>query len=168
MELSVVNPVGIYGPILGKGYASSVELVVRLMNGDVPGLPQLGLGTVDVRDVADLHLLAMTRPEAAGQRFLSVSDDGFVWTKDIALKLKKRLGDKAKKVPTRSVPSFVVRLLGLFDPTIAMVAPELGKTKNLINEKARSTLGWRPRSAEDALAATAESLEQFGLVKHLA
>ncbi|KAK3696046.1 hypothetical protein LTR37_018188 [Vermiconidia calcicola] len=165
MELSVVNPGGVFGPILSKTYSTSIELVVRLMNGQVPGLPNLGFSLVDVRDVADLHLMAMTDPKAAGQRYLCITDDGFVWTKDIALKIKNRLGDKAKKIPTMVVPGFVLRLVGLFDKTVASVVPELNKVKNMTNEKARTELGWRPRNAEDALVATAESLEQFGLLK---
>ena len=132
----------------------------------MPGLPHLGFGLVDVRDVADLHLRAMTDPKANGERFLGVTDDGFVWTRDIALTLKRRLGDKAKKTPTRTVPNFLLRLISYFDKEVAMIVPELGKPKNVTNEKAKSVLGWQPRSAEDAIVATAESLDQYGLIKH--
>ncbi len=91
----------------------------------MPGLPRLGVHVVDVRDCADLHIKAMTSPKAAGERFIAISDDGQLWTRDIAIKLKAGLGERGKKVPTRSVPSFVVRILGWFDGTIAMVVPEL-------------------------------------------
>lgn len=165
MELSVVNPVGIFGPILGKDYGTSAELVVRMMNGQIPGLPQLSFGAVDVRDVADLHLLAMTHPQANGERFIALSDDGFITVQDVALKIKQRLGDRARRVPTRVVPNFVLRVVGWFDATVGMVVPELGKKKDASNLKAKNVLGWRPRSAEDALVATAESLGHFGLVK---
>ena len=112
MELSVVNPVGVYGPVLGKDFATSVIVISRLMDGEVPGIPNLGFSLVDVRDVADLHLRAMTDPKAKGERFLAVSDDGFIWMKDMAQILKNRLGDKAKKVPTRTVPNFVLSIVG--------------------------------------------------------
>jgi nucleoside-diphosphate-sugar epimerase len=113
MELSVVNPVGVYGPVLGKDFATSVIVISRLMNGEVPGIPNLGFNLVDVRDVADLHLRAMTDPKAKGERFTAVSDDGFMWMKDMAQILKNRLGDKAKNVPTRTVPNFVMRMVAL-------------------------------------------------------
>lgn len=165
MELTVINPVGIYGPILSKQYAFSIELVSRLMNGQMPGLPKLCFAVVDVRDVADLHMRAMVDPKAAGQRFLAASDDGFLWTRDIALKLKHQLGDKAKNVPTRQLPNLVFRMVGWFDGAVAVIVPELGKEKALTNQKAKTMLGWQPRSAEEALMASAVSLIEQGAVK---
>ncbi|KAK4547884.1 hypothetical protein LTR36_010603 [Oleoguttula mirabilis] len=163
MELAVVNPVGIFGPILSKTYATSIELIVRAMKGQLPGLPQLSFGVVDVRDVADLHIRCMTDPKAAGQRFIAVTGD-FMDLQGIAKTLKNKLGDKARKVPTRVLPNILLRIVGFFDPTVALLVPELGKYKNGSNEKARTMLGWQPRSAEDALATSAESLERFGLL----
>ena len=167
LELSVVNPVGVFGPVLGRDYATSIILVQRLMDGAMPGLPRLYFGVVDVRDVADLHIRAMTHPAAKGERFLAVSGD-FMSVADIARTLKDRLGASAKKVPTRQVPDFVVRLVALGDPTARQILPELGKPKNATNEKARRLLGWSPLSREDALIATAESLLRLGLLKNSA
>ncbi|KAK5131145.1 hypothetical protein LTR08_001293 [Meristemomyces frigidus] len=165
MELAVVNPVGIFGPILAaKDYATSIELVVRLMNGQLPGLPQLSMGIVDVRDVADLHLRCMIDPKAAGQRFLAIAGD-YLTMHGIAMALKNGMGDKANKVPTRLLPNFLLRILGFFDPTVALIVPELGKYKNASGAKAERVLGWQPRSAQEALVGTAESLEKFGLLK---
>ena len=73
LELAVVNPVGVFGPLLGPDYSTSIEIVRRLLDGAVPGIPRLSFGIVDVRDVADLHLRAMTRAEASGERFLAVA-----------------------------------------------------------------------------------------------
>lgn len=165
MELAVVNPVGIWGPVVGKDASTSVELILRMMNGQLPGIPNVGFGCVDVRDVADLHLMAMTDPKAAGQRFIAVSDEGFVWAKDIALKIKARMGDRAKRVPTRVIPDFVLKIAAWFDSAVGLIVPELGKEKNTTNKKAKEMLGWRPRSAEDALVSNAESLYRFGMVK---
>ncbi len=164
LELSVVNPVGIFGPILGPDLSTSVLLVQRLMDGAMPGCPQLSFGVVDVRDVADLHLRAMSHPDAKGERFLAVAGD-FMSVLDIAKALKRRLGMAAKRVPSRQLPNWVVRLAALRDPGARQVLPELGKTKNATNEKAKRVLGWTPRSNEDAVVATAESLERFGLLK---
>jgi dihydroflavonol-4-reductase len=162
LELSVVNPVGVFGPVLGPDYSTSIQIVQRLMDGAMPGCPRLSFGIVDVRDVADLHLRAMTNPAARGERFLAVAGD-FVTIQEIAQVLKARMGDRARRVPTRVLPDWMVRLVSLFDSSVALIVPELGKFKNATNEKARRVLGWSPRSNEDAIVATAESLVGLGL-----
>lgn len=163
LELAVVNPVGVFGPVLGADYSTSILLVQRLMDGAIPGCPKLTFGVVDVRDVADLHLLAMTRPEATGDRFLAVAGD-FMSIRDIARVLKSRMGEQAKKVPTVQIPNWVVRLVAMRDPAAKQIVPELGKRKNATGEHAQTLLGWKPRSREDAIVATAESLVKLGLV----
>lgn len=164
LELSVVNPVGVFGPVLGPDYSTSILLVQRLMDGAMPGCPKLEFGVVDVRDVADLHLRAMTDPAAKGERFLAVAGD-FMSIRDIALLLRRRLGPVARKVPTRQLPNWLVRLAALRDPAVKQILPELGKRKNATGAKARHVLGWSPRPNEDAVAATAESLVKLGLLK---
>ena len=164
MELAVVNPVGVFGPALSADFSTSIEIIRRMMDGALPALPRITFGVVDVRDVADLHLLAMTHPEAAGERFLAVAG-GFVSLRDIGLMLKRRLGAAARRVPTRELPDWLVRVVALVDQSAGQIVPELGKRKNATSEKARRVLGWSPRSAEDALVATAESLVRLGLVK---
>jgi nucleoside-diphosphate-sugar epimerase len=164
LELSVVNPVGVFGPVLGPDYSSSILLIQRLMIGSIPGCPQLYFGVVDVRDVADLHLRAMTNPAAKGERFLAVAGD-FVSMLDMAKVLKSRMGAAAKKVPTRQLPNWLVHLAALRDPAVKLILPELGKVKTGTNEKARRMLGWTPRSNEESIVATAESLVRLGLLK---
>jgi len=162
LELSVVNPAGIFGPVLGPDFSSSIELVKRLMNG-MPGCPRLYFGVVDVRDVADLHVRAMTHPAAKGERFIAVSGDTMSML-DIAGALRARLGDAAKKVPTRQLPDWLVRLVGRFSASVRPLVPLLGNIRNATSAKAERLLGWKPRSREDAVVATAESLLQFGIV----
>jgi nucleoside-diphosphate-sugar epimerase len=164
LELAVVNPVGVFGPVLGPDYSTSILLVQRLMVGAMPGCPKLYFGLVDVRDVADLHVRAMTHPAGKGERFLAVAGD-FVSIVDIGKVLKSRLGAAARRVPTRQLPNWVVRLASLRDPAVKQILPELGKRKNATNEKARRILGWAPRSNEEAIVATAESLLRLGLLK---
>src|SRR4029077_16256814 len=126
LELSVVNPVAVFGPVLGPDYSTSVLLIQRLMSGGVPGSPRLSFGVVDVRDVADLHLRAMTHPAAKGERFLATAGD-FVSIRDIALLLKARMGSAARRVPTRQLPDWLVRVATIFDPAAKQILPELGK-----------------------------------------
>jgi nucleoside-diphosphate-sugar epimerase len=167
LELSVVNPVGVFGPVLGPDYSTSILLVQRLMDGALPGCPQIWFGCVDVRDVVDLHLRAMTNPAAKGERFLAVAGD-FLSITEMAKILKSRMGAAASKVPTRTLPNFVLRLVSLADPAAKQLIPELGKIKNGTNEKARRVLGWAPRTNEESLVATAESLLKLGLLKQSA
>src|SRR6202042_3021262 len=129
LELSVINPVGVFGPVLGPDYSTSILLVQRLMDGAMPGCPRLYFGAVDVRDVADLHIRAMTHPAAKGERFLAVAGN-FMLIQDIAKVLKNRMGEAGKKVPTRQLPNWLVRVAALLDPQVKQVLPELGKLKN--------------------------------------
>jgi nucleoside-diphosphate-sugar epimerase len=162
-ELAVVNPVGIFGPVLAPDYSTSIELVSRLMKGKMPGLPPLSYSAVDVRDVADLHVRAMTDPAAVGERFLAVVG-GPMKVAEMAAVLREHLGERASKVPTRQLPAWLVRLAAFTDPALKLVVPELNKSKSASGEKARRVLGWAPRSREDSIVATAESLIELGLV----
>jgi nucleoside-diphosphate-sugar epimerase len=164
LEFCVINPVVVFGPVLGPDYSPSILMVKRLMDGAVPGCPRLYFGIVDVRDLAALHLLAMTHPAAPGERFLAAGGE-FMSVRDIALVLKRRLGSKAKRVPSRQIPNWLVHLAALRDPAIKQILPELGKIKNGSNAKARHLLGWTPRSNEEAIIATAETLLRLGLLR---
>jgi len=155
LELAVVNPVAVLGPVLNTDFSASIQIVQR--TGGMPAAPHLMFGVVDVRDVADLHLRAMTNPAAKGERFLAAAGD-FMALSEIAQVLRARLGAAARRAPTRSLPNWVLRVTALFNPTVRELLPELGKTKNGTHEKASRLLGWAPRSNEDAILATAESL----------
>jgi nucleoside-diphosphate-sugar epimerase len=154
-RLAVVNPGAIIGPVLGADRSYSLQAVERLLSG-VPAAPRIGFSFVDVRDVADLHIRAMTTPEAGGERFLAV--DTFMFMPDIARVLRERLGDEARKVPTRTMPDLMVRAMALFDGGIRSVVGDLGKRTEYSNEKARTMLGWAPRPVEDSIEETARSL----------
>ena len=164
LELSVVNPVGVFGPALGPDISTSILIVKSMMDGDLPGCPKLYFGVVDVRDVADLHLRAMTQPAAKGERFLAVAGD-FITMLDIAKVLKDHMGTAARRVPARELPNWLLRAASLLDPRVKQILPELGTTKNATNEKATRVLGWTPRSNEESIVATAESLVRLGLLK---
>ncbi len=163
LELAVVNPVGIMGPVLSADYSTSIQLIKRMLDGALPGCPDVRFGIVDVRDVADLHVRAMTSPAAAGERFLATSGD-FMTSREIARTLRDGCGDLARKVPTRAIPNWLVRAVALFDPAARQLLPELGKYKNATNDKARRLLGWDPATPAEALVATCRSLHDQGLL----
>ena len=164
LELSVVNPVGVFGPVLGPDYATSILFVERMLDGGMPACPRLSFGVVDVRDVADLHLRAMTHPAAKGERFVAVAG-GAVLLLDVATILKQQLGTAAHRVPTREMPNWLVRLASLFISEMKLVVPELGQTRNATSAKARRLLGWKPRANAECIGATGESLLRLGLLK---
>ena len=157
LELAVVNPVGVFGPVLGPDYSPSLGLLQRMLDGELPALPKFAMGYVDVRDVADLHLRAMTDPAAAGERFLAISGHS-LWVRDIAAILRDRLGDRAAKVPTRELPVWTARALARVNPGLRILRPQLGKNFDATSKKAQDMLGWSPRPIEDTIADTAESL----------
>ena len=154
--LVTVNPSVVLGPVLSGDYSASVQVVERLLSGTVPGIPRLGFNFVDVRDVADLHIRAMTAPEAAGQRFIAAGTFG--WMADLAILLRARLGDAANKVPTRRVPDFLVRLAALFNKELRSAVPRLGQKRDFTSAKAQAMLGWRPRPLEETVLNCARSL----------
>jgi len=162
LELSSVNPVAVMGPVLGPDYSHSIRMIKNMLDGQ-PGNPKLNSCFVDVRDVADLHLRAMTDPAANGERFLATSGES-MWMKDVAELLKRRMGKHAEKVSTRVLPNTFIRAVALTNMAMKGIVPLLGVNLNATGEKARRVLGWSPRSPEDAIIASAESLVRLGLV----
>ncbi|MBI1224366.1 MAG: NAD-dependent epimerase/dehydratase family protein [Bacteroidetes bacterium] len=163
MEMAVVNPMAIFGPLLSNKLSSGHELLKRLFDGSMKAVPQITLGIVDVRDVADLHIRAMTNPKASGQRFLALHD-GVMTFPEVASLLKNNLGEKGKNIATKPAPNWLIKLLALFNPGAKALVPQLGRRKNANNEKAKTLLGWQPRSNETAVLAAAESMVQFNIV----
>jgi dihydroflavonol-4-reductase len=164
LELAVINPVGIFGPVLGPDFSSSIGIVKALLDGAIPAAPKIHFGLVDVRDVVDLQLRAMTSEAANGQRFLAVAGDALS-IHDIASVLRRRMGRAARRVPRFEVPNWLVRLAARRDPRLRDALPMLGKVRHATSAKARRLLGWTPRDNEAIIVATAESLIRLGLVK---
>ncbi|OBT57613.1 hypothetical protein VE04_03650 [Pseudogymnoascus sp. 24MN13] len=164
MELVTVAPQMVCGPTLEKDISTSLEVVKKLMDGSIPGCPNLQFSFVDVRDVASLHLLAMTKPEAAGQRFLAGGNDPAISMLQIGQIIKKQRPQHAKKVPSIQVPNFVVHILSIFDKPIRQILPDLGKVSQSSNKKARETLGWEPRGTVESIVDTVDSLVKYGVV----
>ena len=161
-RLAVVNPGAILGPVLSDDRSYSIELIERLLNG-MPGVPRIGFSIVDVRDVADLHLRAMTAVEAGGERLIAV--ESFQWMEQLAEVLRDRLGTAAAKVPTRRVPDVLVRAMALFDPGIRSIVGQLGRRTDISSEKAKALLGWSPRPTPETIVDCAQSLIEQGVVK---
>jgi len=162
LELSVINPTAVLGPVLGPDYSHSIGIITNMLNGQ-RGCPKINCGFVDVRDVADLHVLAMTHPAAKGERFLATAGES-LWMIEVAKVLRRRMGASASNVRLRELPNWLVRLAALRNPGMRGIATLLGRNMNATSEKASRLLGWSPRSSEEAIVATAESLIRLGLL----
>jgi nucleoside-diphosphate-sugar epimerase len=161
-ELATVNPALVLGPALEADYRTSLEVRTKLLEGAYPMLPKLSMGVVDVRDVAILHRLVYEHPLAAGHRF--IASNGEMWLREMSLFLRDEFPEFRKKLPKRELPNFGTRVLARFDKVIADFVDELGKVTKYDIGPAQS-IGWQPRSKQEALRDGAKSLIEFGVVK---
>jgi dihydroflavonol-4-reductase len=164
LELAVVNPVGIFGPVLNEDLSTSIEIIKRMLEGGLPGAPRLYFGVIDVRDVAGMQIKAMTAPEAKGERFLAVAGEP-VSIHDMSVILQQGMGEKAAKAKLRQIPDWLMRVMALFNPLAREAGPRLGIRAAASNAKAREQLGWQFRSNEEAIVASGESLIRLGIVQ---
>jgi dihydroflavonol-4-reductase len=160
-ELVTVNPTAVLGPVLGPDYSPSLTGIARMLDGQMPALLPFATGYVDVRDVASLHLLAMTEPTAAGERFIATAGHS-LWQRDVSAVLRERLGERAAKVPTREMPLWAARGLARVNPEMRALRALLGRNLDATSVKAERSLGWKPRPIEDTIVETAESLLALG------
>lgn len=158
--LATILPSAVTGPILSADNLHSAQLVQRMLNGSLPRYPRLGFCVVDVRDVVDLHIRAMTAPQAAGERFIAASD--WMWLADVAHVLRSELGASAKRVPTRPMPDLVLRAVALFQRPMRFVVPLLGRKHVFTAAKAEAVLGWKPRPAAATIIDAARSVIAIG------
>lgn len=164
LELSSVNPVAVLGPVLGDDYSHSTRIIKNMLEGG-PGCPNVNSCFVDVRDVAELHLLAMTHPAAKGERFLASSGNSLTMLQ-VAQTLRDHLGDEARKVSTQVLSDDMVRAAANKNPVMLGMVKLLGVDMNVTHAKASRLLGWAPRTPEEAIIATANSLIKLGLVEN--
>ena len=163
MEFCSICPSVVLGPVWSGDYSASVSVVKMLLSGRMGACPDIGFGVVDVRDVADLHVRALKAPNMAGERF--IASGRFVKLREVADILRAQLGDEARKVTTRNVPDWMVRVGALFNPLAKAVVGELGSVRNQSPAHAQKVLGWATRPVEQSIVDTARSLLDQGLVK---
>lgn len=155
MQLSVINPGGVLGPLVDTNWSTSGEIVRKLLRKEMPACPRIAFAMIDVRDVADAHFEAMIRPEAAGERFLLATDPE--WMVDISKALKKN----GYNTPTGNLPNFMVRIIAMFDKTIRLASRDLGKKTPISNEKLRKVLQIEPRDLEEMSVSMADSMVKY-------
>lgn len=159
-EGQCVLPGSIQGPVLGGDYSASVDIIALMLRGKMPAVPRFGFNIVDIRDLVELHILAMTHPKAAGERFLAAGE--FLRFSQWAQILRAELGPAARRTPRLTLPDWTVRLEARFNPMLDQV-PNLGVHFRVSTRKAQELLGCHPRPARVTLVDTARSL----IDKHL-
>jgi dihydroflavonol-4-reductase len=160
LKLTTINPGFVLGPPLDEHYGSSLGLVERILKGRDPMMPPFGFPMVDVRDVAEMHLRALQRPETIGRRYIAAS--GSMAMVDMGRTLKAAY--PTRRIPTREAPQFVVRALSLFDPAIKAILPKLGHLERVSNARAVSEMGMEFIAPKAALLAAADRLVQHGKI----
>ncbi|MXP43842.1 NAD-dependent epimerase/dehydratase family protein [Allopontixanthobacter sediminis] len=166
MVFCSVNPVAVLGPVHDDDLSTSIEFVRKALDGSMPMIPNVGVGIVDVRDVAALHVLALEAPDhlVRGERF--AASGPFVWLADIARTLRENLTPlHARKVPTRRMPDFLVPVLALFMPEMRQLRTEMGRVREIDASNAMKTLGWTMIDSEKTILDTARSLIDQRIVK---
>ncbi|BDZ29874.1 aldehyde reductase [Lactiplantibacillus sp. WILCCON 0030] len=163
LELASVNPVGVMGPVLANDYSHSNIQIEDLLTGKIKSVPKVDSGYVDVRDVASLHLLAMTQPQAKGERFLATTGETLSML-DVAAILRAHFPAFANQLPTKELPNIAVKVAAMTKPYLKMVAGLVGTYAETSNHKAVTELDWHPRSAATAIIATAQSMIDLGIV----
>ena len=163
MEFCSICPSVVLGPVWSGDYSASLMIVRKLLDGSMGACPDFGFGVVDVRDVASLHLLALTAPNMAGERF--IASGRFMKLREVADVLRAELGPQAANVTTRNVPDWLVRLAALFNPLARAVVGELGSVRNQNPAHAKAVLGWATRPVEQSIVDAARSLLSLGLVR---
>ncbi|MEJ6710424.1 MAG: aldehyde reductase [Amylibacter sp.] len=160
LKLTAICPSLVLGPPLDGKIGTSLGVIARLMNGKDPMVPNLGMALVDVRDIAQMHVRALQRPESAGNRF--IGSERFMWMRDIALVLKAEYPDR--KIPLRVAPDCFMRIMGMFDKTIKGILPTLGREIPLNNSAAAEILGIEFIEARQAIRTSASSLIRENIV----
>ncbi|SFS20447.1 SDR family oxidoreductase [Yoonia litorea] len=160
MQLTTVNPGIVLGAPLDGNFGTSIDVIKRLVKGKDPMLPDIGFTTVDVRDVAEMHVAVIDKPYTFGQRVMTV--DKFLKYAELAQAIKSAYPDR--RIPTRTAPDFLIKILGRFDPAVKSIIPSLGRVDKTDNSRARAILGRGMRQAHKAAVASAAYLIDNKLV----
>lgn len=161
MDISVVCPGAILGPVLEDDFGTSANIIIKMLDGSMPAIPDIGFEVIDVRSVADLLIRAMELPQAANQRYIGAA--GFMKFKDIVAILKTAYPQR--KMPQRKLPDWLVRLFSNFERALKPILNDLGTERRLDNSKAKQQLNWQPLSLKEAVLSCAASVIELGIVK---
>jgi len=161
-ELAVINPGFITGPLPDDDPGTSGALILRFLRGQIPIAPKLFLHNVDVRDLARIHVAALTAPEAAGRRHPAAFSE--VSIRQMATILAKALPEHARKMPRLTAPDWLIRAYALIDGDMRANVNELSYAPHLDATRAAALLGHKPIPPAASIADMARDLIAKGLV----
>jgi nucleoside-diphosphate-sugar epimerase len=162
MEMATINPTNVFGPVLDGHHHTSTEWYRTIMRAESPGVARTQLDFVDVRDLVEVLIKALTVPEAAGKRF--ICNGASIPLKEFADILHDNFSTRGFSVPNRILPDVVIRFMGMFMPKIKAVADTLQWERTFSTQQAQLVFGWKPRPYKQTIIDMAESLIKFGLV----
>ena len=162
-KLATVNPGFVLGPGLDGRMGTSLNVIELLMTGAYPAVPPIAFPIVDVRDLAEIHVKAMTSEDARGRRLIGASKETLTM-RDLAVVLREAYPDRAKKIPTATLPGFFVKLLSIFDRTMSTIIPDLGVVPTAESDYVSEMTGVAFRPAKESVVASAQSLIDYGVL----
>ncbi|TCD11031.1 aldehyde reductase [Pedobacter frigidisoli] len=165
LEFTTINPVAILGPSLDAHVSGSFFLLQNLLTGKFKVVPNIPLNIVDVRDVADLHIRAMETPEANGHRFIATAE-GQISLPEIAVLLKNKRKEISEKVSLKKLPNWVLAVSSIFSHQAKEGLLFTKMNRNISNQKAKETLGWKPIATQEAAILEAvDTMIKYNLIK---
>jgi len=157
VELTVINPGGVFGPSIGiKVEAQNIKMISDIISGKIPMIPDVAMGMVDVRDVAKLHVNALKAHGVAGKRFIAASAEPIEMA--TVVQILKNAG--YNKVPSLKAPSFMLKFMSLFDREAKGMVPYLGKKASFDNQATFDLLGWKPTPIETSITEMAKAISK--------
>ncbi len=162
LELAVINPGFVLGPVMNADPGTSGEVVRKLLAREMPACPRIGFAPVDVRDIAIAHRLAMENPQAAGNRYICAGEH--MWIEDMAKVLAAEFNPKGYRVPTGRLPYWLMWVVARFDKTIRLALEYVGRQELVSCDKAKRELGWSMRPVEQSIIDTGRSMIEYGIV----
>lgn len=160
--LTTINPALVLGPALDDEVGASLGIVKMIMTGENPAVTPTAHPVVDVRDVAALHVAAMTAEAAGGRRLIASADT--LKVEEMADALRQAFPDLSPKIPKMVLPPFMVRAMALFIPGLRTVMPDLGVRATAETGYVTDLTGVTFRPAREAVVATGQSLLANGVV----
>jgi nucleoside-diphosphate-sugar epimerase len=162
LELAVINPGFVLGPLLNADQGTSGELIRKLLMREMPACPEIGFAPVDVRDVAIAHRLAMEKQGAAGNRYICAGEH--IWVQDMAKILAAEFNPRGYRVPTGKLPYWLMWIIAWFDKAVNLALGFVGRKELVSSAKAQRELGWTMRPVRDSIIDTGRTMIEQGVV----
>jgi dihydroflavonol-4-reductase len=158
MNLTTINPGGVFGTPMDEHFGTSLYYVEEFLSGRLPAVPHMNAPGVDVRDVARMHVRAISNEATFGLRFPAVA--GVHYLVDITRALKVAYPDR--RIPTREMPSWLLRFMSQFVPVLRAAINDLGRNMAVVGTDAPEVMGFTYIPFHDSVRASAQFLVERG------